>query len=91
MTTNEVELIYEAAERIVGRVRSEQAPSCLIRTYRLSAHRKGDDLRDPAEIDRWRQKDPLVLVRGKLPLHLAEEIECRLAQVVAAAIEQASR
>jgi 2-oxoisovalerate dehydrogenase E1 component len=45
---------------VVDRVRSGGGPFFqVLDTYRLAAHSKGDDDRDPAEIERYRRKDPL--------------------------------
>jgi len=51
----------------VSSVRERVAPrAILLNTYRFSPHSKGDDFRDPAEIDRFRQFDPIILLRARL-------------------------
>lgn len=48
---------------VVARVRAESRPFFqVLDTYRLAAHSKGDDDRDPAEIADARQRDPLLLL-----------------------------
>jgi len=44
-------------------------------TYRLGPHSKSDDTRDPAEIARHRERDPLSLTRQGLDPSEAERID----------------
>jgi len=63
-TTNVLE-IHRCAAEAINRVRQRSRPGALVlHTYRLCAHSKGDDTRDPEEIERFRLLDPL-LVHGK--------------------------
>ena len=65
--TTEVIVIREAAESIVASVREIGEPrAMLLHTYRFSPHSKGDDFRDSAEIEHYRQFDPIVLMRARL-------------------------
>jgi TPP-dependent pyruvate/acetoin dehydrogenase alpha subunit len=58
--TTDVLEICSVARKAVQYVRSETGPGCLIlRTYRFSAHSKGDDLRSPGELARIHTFDPL--------------------------------
>lgn len=58
----DVEALESTIETAVRDVRSRQRPAMLrIELYRLEAHSKGDDDRDPLEIARYRSKDPLTL------------------------------
>ena len=60
--TSDVLEIQAAALEAVGSVRRNGRPVGLIlHTYRFFAHSKGDDVRDPAEIARAREKDPLLI------------------------------
>ena len=53
--------IRAAAEDALTTVRSQTRPGALIlHTYRFSAHSKGDDIRDRAEIERAKEHDPLL-------------------------------
>lgn len=59
--TTDVLEIRAAAEEALGYVRSQTRPAALIlHTYRFSAHSKGDDIRDRAEIEQAKQHDPLL-------------------------------
>jgi 2-oxoisovalerate dehydrogenase E1 component len=58
----------QAAEDVVAAVRAGGAPGFLvIHTRRLGPHSKGDDLRDAAELDEIRARDPLTRLGSELP------------------------
>jgi acetoin:2,6-dichlorophenolindophenol oxidoreductase subunit alpha len=95
LDTTDVLEIHDEAERIVERVRSTGRPFCLVLdTYRFSPHSKGDDTRDPAEIEERRLRDPLRVAAAGLQdeVRLGIEAGCerRLAEVVEAAEEAAA-
>jgi 2-oxoisovalerate dehydrogenase E1 component len=76
----------ERVEGVVRQVRDSRRPGFLvIDTRRLGPHSKGDDLRDPAEIDAIRERDPLLRLGRLLPAGERTAIE----QAARAAIEQA--
>ncbi len=80
ITTTDVEAVYESAGGLIESIRREMRPACLvINTYRLAPHSKGDDNRDPAEIEERRSFDPLRVAALRLDPALAETIadECR--------------
>ncbi|MBS1912140.1 MAG: thiamine pyrophosphate-dependent dehydrogenase E1 component subunit alpha [Bacteroidetes bacterium] len=90
--STDVEVISAAAGAAVGAVRGEMRPACLIvNTYRFSPHSKGDDHRDPAEIEERRRRDPLLYAEARLEAEVVERIgaECRAAvdAAVARALE----
>ena len=90
LDTTDVEEVHEAAGRAVARIRETGAPFFLVlETYRFSPHSKGDDNRDPAEIEERRQRDPLLVAGARLAdderRALEEACEGRLAEVVEAA------
>ncbi len=59
--TTDVLEIHAAAEEALGYVRRQTRPAALIlHTYRFSAHSKGDDIRDRAEIEQAKKHDPLL-------------------------------
>lgn len=52
------ETLMERAQEAIDYVRQESKPCFfLVETYRLNAHSKGDDDRDPADVARYREKD----------------------------------
>lgn len=63
------ELMIKAQEAI-DYVRDSAKPCFfLVETYRLNAHSKGDDDRDPAEVEAHREKDFLQVFRGESPAY----------------------
>jgi TPP-dependent pyruvate/acetoin dehydrogenase alpha subunit len=90
LDTTDVEEIHAAAGRAVARIRETGAPYWLVlNTYRFSPHSKGDDNRDPAEIEARRERDPLTIAGARLDgaerEAIAVRVEERLAKTVAAA------
>ena len=90
LATTDVEVVHEAAGRAVARIRETGAPFFLVLdTYRFSPHSKGDDNRDPAEIEERRTRDPLLVAGARLGEDerraLEKACERRLAEVVEAA------
>jgi TPP-dependent pyruvate/acetoin dehydrogenase alpha subunit len=90
LDTTDVTEVHDAAGRAVDRIRATGEPSFLVlHTYRFSPHSKGDDFRDPAEIEGRRAHDPLVVAGARLGEERRRELEdgCerRLAEVVEAA------
>ena len=72
------------------RIRETGAPFFLVLdTYRFSPHSKGDDNRDPAEIEERRKRDPVLVAGARLDEDerraIEEAREKRLAEVVEAA------
>lgn len=66
LATTDVSEVRAAAIAGVDTVRSSSEPYFLVLdTYRFSPHSKGDDVRDPAEIEERRAVDPLA-VSGRL-------------------------
>jgi 2-oxoisovalerate dehydrogenase E1 component len=59
-TTAEPATLLEDVEASITLVRDERRPAFLrVDTYRLAAHSKGDDDRDPVEVQSYRARDPL--------------------------------
>jgi TPP-dependent pyruvate/acetoin dehydrogenase alpha subunit len=90
LETTDVEEIHATAGHAVARIRETGEPFFLvIDTYRFSPHSKGDDNRDPAEIDARRERDPLLLAGARLDSgergRIEEACESRLAGTIAAA------
>ena len=75
---------------VIARVRAGAGPFFqVLDTYRLAAHSKGDDDRDPQEIAAYRRRDPLVRLRAQcgeaVAAPLAAAAEHRVDLAVAAA------
>jgi acetoin:2,6-dichlorophenolindophenol oxidoreductase subunit alpha len=90
LDTTDVEEVHDAAGRAVARIRDTGEPYFLVvDTYRFSPHSKGDDNRDPAEIEERRKRDPLKIAGARLDdavrSTIEERCEERLAETIAAA------
>lgn len=86
----DVEAVAGAAARALATVRGGGGPVFLeARTFRFRAHSMYDPdrYRDPAEIERWKERDPLLVLGERLadPDRLAE-IEAEVAAEVEAAV-----
>lgn len=61
-TSNDVRVIYPIVKNAVTYVREESKPMfVLLNTFRLCHHSKNDDNRPPDEIEKWKEKDPILL------------------------------
>ena len=90
LDTTDVEEVHEAAGRAVARIRETGEPYFLVlHTYRFSPHSKGDDNRDPAEIEERRMRDPLAVAGARLDQAERETIEVRVEQRLAETVEAA--
>jgi TPP-dependent pyruvate/acetoin dehydrogenase alpha subunit len=90
--TTDVEDIHAAAGRATAHIRESGQPYFLVLdTYRFSPHSKGDDNRDPAEIEQRRERDPLTIAGARLAdderARIEEAVERRIAETIAAAEE----
>ena len=62
------EALMHQAREAIDYVRTETKPCFfLVETYRLNAHSKGDDDRDPADVARYSEKDFLNIFRNEAP------------------------
>src|SRR5262245_13941450 len=90
LDTTDVSEVWEAAAAIVPKVRAGGRPFFLVlNTYRYSPHSKGDDNRDPDEIEAAREHDPLAVAGGRLAgeerTMIEDACERRLSEAIAAA------
>ena len=87
--TWEPDALLAAAARCVAAVRRGDGPRFLqIDTDRLMAHSKGDDDREPAEVQAYRERDPLVTFAREHP-EQAEVFEAEARRRIDAAVNQA--
>ncbi len=64
VTTNDVCSLLDVFKRSFSYVRNNRKPFCqIVNTYRLSPHSKGDDFRNTDEINKWKKRDPLSLIK----------------------------
>jgi len=67
---NDAIAVYLAVKEAVDRARNAGGPTLVeCETYRIGAHSSSDDptrYRDEREVEQWRKRDPLDILRGKL-------------------------
>ncbi len=86
---NDVQAVFQAAREQVLRLRDGHGPAMLfMHTYRLGAHSKGDDLRDPAELQARRVDEPIARLRPVLGAGWAAEAERQVQQQVDAIVDE---
>ncbi len=88
--TTDVLEIREMAQQAFQAVRAGEGPRALvIHTYRFAPHSKGDDTRDPQEIARYRERDPLPLHASRLDPEAVQKVQAEVEHEVAAAFQRA--
>jgi TPP-dependent pyruvate/acetoin dehydrogenase alpha subunit len=71
-------------------VRAKTKPAGLIlHTYRFAAHSKGDDVRDPAEIESYKEQDPLLVHGARLTDAQRDQAEAEVGARLAQAFTRA--
>jgi pyruvate dehydrogenase E1 component alpha subunit len=86
----DAERVHEVVTRAVARARRGEGPSLIeAKTYRYGEHAEGLMIpvayRDPAEVERWKERDPVEILRSRF---LAEGI---LAEADCEALETQAR
>jgi TPP-dependent pyruvate/acetoin dehydrogenase alpha subunit len=90
MDTVDVLEIQAKARDAVEVVRKGDGPHAMVlQTYRYAPHSKGDDMRDPEEIARHREHDPIAIQAERLDQELRERIEEQVALEVNEAFSKA--
>jgi TPP-dependent pyruvate/acetoin dehydrogenase alpha subunit len=65
----DVVAVYEAVAEAVGRARRGEGPTLIeAKTYRFRGHFEGDPetYRDKAEVEKWKQRDPIITLAKRL-------------------------
>ena len=71
-------IIYDELGKSIQQVRESSAPLwCVVDTYRLSSHSKGDDTRDPEEVERNRNRDPIRILRANMDADQADTLDAK--------------
>ncbi len=84
----DVHAVADAASGAVSKARADKRPQLLfMETYRFAPHSKGDDFRDQGEIDRYRQRDPILQLAQQAGLQprvgpIEAEVSERLDKIV---------
>lgn len=92
---NDVEAVYEAAQKAVERARNGEGPTLIeCKTYRHYTHFVGepDNYRPKEEVKAWKEKDPIIAYEKKLIAQGIEEAELEaIRQKVTDAVAEAVR
>lgn len=84
--------IMHYSQECTKSIRNGDGPQALIlHTYRLAPHSKGDDTRDPLEIERYRAQDPLQLLAAGMKEADRRKIEKGVTQEITEAYAKADR
>lgn len=96
---NDFVAVHEATRAAAARARAGEGPSLIcLRSYRMGGHSSSDDptrYRDPAEVEYWARRDPLVRAeaflraRGLLDDAARERAAAEIGAQIAAAVERA--
>jgi TPP-dependent pyruvate/acetoin dehydrogenase alpha subunit len=90
---NDVLAVFDAAQEAIGRARAGEGPSLLeLKTYRVRSFAEGAaEGRDPAEIESWKQRDPIEAFRCRLLERgaLTEEAVTRIQEEARGEMERA--
>jgi acetoin:2,6-dichlorophenolindophenol oxidoreductase subunit alpha len=91
LDSSDVLEILPAAEELLAEIRAQVTPRALIlHTYRFGPHSKGDDTRDPSEIEHFRRhRDPVRIQANRLPTDDCQAIESEVNAEIAQAFQQA--
>lgn len=74
--STDVEQITGESKECLVAVRDGEGPRALIiDTYRFGPHSKGDDVRDPEEVERFKEKDPLLVQKARIEAADVDRIE----------------
>lgn len=87
--TSDVMLIDKTGGDMINFVRDEQRPYCMvIDTVRFAPHSKGDDTRNPQEMDSLRnERDPLQLHAKRLDSTIRQELERQARELIGSAFK----
>jgi TPP-dependent pyruvate/acetoin dehydrogenase alpha subunit len=91
LDSSDVLEIQSAAGGLLDQIRLRPGPRALIvHTFRFGPHSKGDDLRDPQDLDFIRrERDPLRIHAARLDPNLKTQIEREVDEEIRAAYQQA--
>ena len=92
LDSSDVLEILPIAAELLSEIRTQVSPRALILdTYRFGPHSKGDDTRDPAEIDYFRKyRDPVKILAARLQTDECQAIESEVNAEIYQVFQQAS-
>lgn len=91
----DAEVVYAATREAVERARSGGGPSYLhMKTYRFRGHHLGEAVlkltyRDSEEIARWQERDPAIILAGRIGPAIQATIDAEVEAVIKSAVQYA--
>lgn len=74
--STDVDELDEFFKLVFSYVNKNRKPVCaVVHNYRLGAHSKGDDTRDPAEIEAHRKYDPIKIIRDRIGIEEVDRLK----------------
>jgi len=87
--TFDVLQLIDFFSEIVPKVRSGKPYFAVIHTYRFGPHSKGDDFRDPAEIENFKKQDPLRILADRIPSEEVLRVQGEVNALLETSMQQA--
>lgn len=89
---NDVVKLYELFRKRIDFIRNEKRPFFqIVHTYRFSPHSKGDDYRDPKEIEMHRANDPLFKANDYLEEEQINSIREEVKRIIQDAVKDSEK
>ncbi len=88
--TTDVREVISVGDGALNHARSGRPAALILHTYRFAAHSKGDDVRDPEEVARYRDFDPLRIHGNRLKEADRAEVETLVAALIEDAFTRAA-
>ena len=83
LDTFNVSKIHQVSSNMINKIRKSNKPNCLIlNTYRFASHSKSDDGRSQSEVEKWKQKDPLIIAEKEIDKNVVKDIQSEIRNLI---------
>ncbi len=90
LDTFNVSTIHQESFKMINKIRNSSKPGCLIlNTYRFASHSKSDDGRSQSEVEKWKQKDPLIIAEKEIDENVVKDIQSEIRNLISNEINRA--
>ena len=90
LDTFNVSKIHQVSSNMINKIRKSNKPNCLIlNTYRFASHSKSDDGRSQSEVEKWKQKDPLIIAEKEIDKNVVKDIQSEIRNLISNEIKRA--
>ena len=90
LDTFNVSKIHQVSSNMINKIRKSNKPNCLIlNTYRFASHSKSDDGRSQSEVEKWKQKDPLIIAEKEIDKNVVKDIQSEIRNLISNEIRRA--